>query len=72
MSKASVRSSKLYSAIFKVDMPIEFFFNKKGMFDGIGVDVEKATKEERYVIEQLCRKIQNFETYGFGEGRQKE
>jgi hypothetical protein len=54
------RKSKQYSAIYTLRLPIDFFFNKDGSFDGIGIDVSsevKTTSHEKNVVKELCNKL---------------
>jgi len=49
--------SKVYAKVYKTDLQTNFYFNKDGTFDGIGIDVRGTTKEEKRLVEELCREL---------------
>jgi len=45
-----------YVDIYDVDCPVTFFFAKDG-FDGIEIDVSKATAKEQEIAAELCKNL---------------
>ena len=54
MKVNKIEQTKQYGAIFDVGLPVRFYFNKDGSFDGIEVSVETATKRDQKLISELC------------------
>lgn len=46
-----------YGLIYDVALPVRFYFNKDGSFDGIEFSVEKATEEERSLVDALLKEL---------------
>ena len=49
--------TKFYGDIFDVTLPVRFYFNKDGSFDGIEVYVADATESEQKLVIELCAMI---------------
>lgn len=52
-----IEETKNYGNIFDVNLPVRFYFDKDGSFDGIEVYVENATERDKQLIEELCTKL---------------
>ena len=48
------RTTPSYSEVYTVNLPVEFYFNFDGTFDGIEVTVAAATEFENNLIGELC------------------
>lgn len=65
MKVNKIEETKHYGNIFDVFLPVRFFFNKDGSFDGIEITQEKPTgrcasrsyKRDEELIEELCNKL---------------
>ena len=52
-----IRETSEYGELFDVALPIRFYFNKDGSFDGIDVHVEGASQRDKDLVEELCKKL---------------
>lgn len=48
-----------YGTVFSVNLPVRFFFNEDGSYDGIEVHVEHATPNEQALITELCQMLRD-------------
>jgi len=55
--KVNKLSTKQYHTIFDVHLPIRFFFNADGSFDGIEVSVEDASERDEKLADELCQTL---------------
>lgn len=46
-----------YGLIFDVALPVRFYFNKDGTFDGIEISAEKTNEKEGKLAEELCQEL---------------
>lgn len=54
---SKITNTPNYGIIYDVDLPIRFFFNKDGSFDGIEAHVEDALERDQKLIAELCRDL---------------
>ena len=53
MNINKISNTPQYETIFDVSLPIRFYFNYGGGFDGIEVMVEDATERDQELVEEL-------------------
>lgn len=46
-----------YSDIYEVKIPVSFYFNKDGTYDGLAFYTEDITEEEAKILEELLDKL---------------
>lgn len=47
-----------YGDIYKVTIPVTFYFDKEGVYDGLAFDTEDITEEEAETLEELLDKLE--------------
>jgi len=57
MKVSKVLETEQYGNIYSVDLPIRFFFNKDGSYDGIEVHVENTSDRDQELVKELCEKL---------------
>lgn len=57
MRVSKVIETKVYGAIYTVALPIRFFFNKDGSYDGLDVHVKGASERDQELIKELMIKL---------------
>jgi len=53
MKVNKIEETKEYGVVFDVELPVRFYFNKDGSFDGIEVTVERASERDVELIKEL-------------------
>lgn len=49
-----INETDVYGKIIVVNLPIQFYFNKDGSYDGFEIDVDEATEKEKELVGELC------------------
>jgi len=57
MKVNKIEETENYGCIFDVALPVRFYFNKDGSFDGIEVAVEKASDRDQALVEELMKRL---------------
>lgn len=47
-----------YSDIYEVKLPVSFYFDKEGVYDGLSFATEDITEEEVGLLEELLDKLE--------------
>lgn len=50
-----------YSDIYTVTLPVAFYFDKEGMYDGLSFETEDITEKEAELVEELLDKLADAE-----------
>ena len=50
-----INETKNYGKCFVTNLPVKFFFNKDGSYDGFEINVCNCTEKEKKLLEEFCR-----------------
>jgi len=66
-----INETENYGKIFVMNLPIQFFFNKDGSYDGFEIDVMNTTKNEKKITEEFCKMFPGKYHYTIEEDNKK-
>ena len=64
-----INETKVYGKIFCIDLPIQFFFNTNGTYDGFEIDVRDATEKEKELVKEFCDLFPDKQHYTIEENK---
>ena len=65
-----IKETNVYGKIFVIDLPIQFFFNKDGTYDGFEIDVRDATENEKDLVREFCDLFPDKQYYTIEEDKE--